>query len=122
MGGNNFLGNIHWGSLASNSKGVGKSMGAISSSIGGSLGSIGGGVGDAIGGILSPFAALEGQAFNQISDFTSSPIMYIGLGLIGVILLTSIFKGAAVANNGIGAVRDNPELVAIAAQAARGGL
>ena len=120
MGGG-FLG-AHWGSLASNSKGISRSMGAISSSIGGSLGSIGGGVGDAIGGILSPFAALEGQAFNQLSDFTSSPIMYIGLGLIGVVLLTSIFKAISVANNGIGAVRDNPELIAIAAQAAKGGL
>jgi uncharacterized membrane protein YuzA (DUF378 family) len=102
---------LKWGSLASNSKSIGKSFG-----------SIGTGIGQGLGGIFSPFLGVEDQLFGQVSDFTSSPIMYMGLGLLGVLLLTTIFKGASVATSGIDAVKENPELAAMAIKAAQSGL
>ena len=101
----------HWGSLASNIKGLGKSFS-----------SIGTGMGQGLGGVFAPFLGVEQQIFGQVEDFTSSPILYMGLGLIGLLLVTAMFKGASVANNGISAVKENPELAAMAIRAAQSGL
>ena len=101
----------NFGTLASNSKGIGKS-----------LGSIGEGMGSGLSGVFQPFMQLEEQAFGQVDDFFSSPLMYGILGVGGLLLLTTIFKGASVANNGISAVRENPEIAAMAIKAAQSGL
>jgi len=103
----------NFGTLASNSKGIGKS-----------LGSIGQGMGSGLSGVFSPFMQVENQLFGQADDFFSlgSPLLYGILGVGGLLILTSIFKGASVANNGISAVRENPEIAAMAIKAAQAGL
>ena len=78
----------NFGTLASNSKGIGKS-----------LGSVGEGMGAGLSGVFQPFMQIEDQVFGQVDDFFSSPIMYSILGIGGLLLLTTIIKGASVANN-----------------------
>jgi hypothetical protein len=106
-----FMSHIKFGSLASNGKGLGKA-----------LSSAGGGLGEGLGGIFTPFLAAEQQIFGQVDGFFSSPLMYGMLGIGGLVILSTIFKGASVANNGIGAIRENPEIAAMAIKAAQSGL
>ena len=101
----------NFGTLASNSKGFGKS-----------ISSIGEGTGSAIGSLFTPFMAVEDQLFGQADDFFSSPLLYIALGLTGLVVLTTIVKGSSIANNGVGAIRENPEIALAAIKAAQGGL
>ena len=62
-------------------------------------------------GILSPITQLTSTA----SDFINSPIIYMVGGLVGVVLLTTIVKGADTAQVAV----QNPESLRVMAQAMR---
>jgi len=91
-------------------KTIGSNVAGLSSGVGKSFSSIGSGVGSGLSSVGKAIMPVEKQLFNQASSAITSPLVYLGVGLVGVVVLTSIFKGAEVTNNGIGAVRDNPEL------------
>jgi hypothetical protein len=96
------------------SKPIGKMIGNNIQHIGGGVGkavdSIGGGVGSAVHSVTKPLMNIEKSVAGQVKSTLTSPIMYVGLIIAGGIVLSSIFKGSEVANNGINAVNNNPEL------------
>jgi len=93
-------------------KTVGSNLAGLSGGVGKSFSSIGGGIGDGLGSIGKAVMPVEKQLFNQATSSLTSPLIYSGVGIVGIVVLTSIFKGAEVTNNGIDAIRDNPELLA----------
>jgi hypothetical protein len=66
-------------------------------------------------GISDVFISPISQLTDTASDFLSSPVMLIGVGLIGVIAISSIFKASDTANK----FAENPESIAALAQAMR---
>jgi len=71
-------------------------------------GAMGGGISDVF---ISPITALTDNA----SDFLSSPTLMIGVGLIGVIAVKTIFKASDTANKAL----NNPGSIRAVAQAVR---
>jgi hypothetical protein len=64
---------------------------------------------------ISPISALTNTATDAFSDITSSPLLMVGVGLIGVIAISSIFKASDTANK----FAENPESITALAQAMR---
>ena len=87
----------------------GKSLGKFSGNI---TGSIGQGISDVF---ISPISALTNTATDAFGDITSSPLLMVGVGLIGVIAISSIFKASDTANK----FAENPESIAALASAMR---
>ena len=75
-------------------------------------GNITGAMGQGISDVfINPISDLT----NTASDFLSSPILMIGVGLIGVIAISSVFKASDTANVAL----QNPESLKVLAAAAR---
>ena len=87
----------------------GKSMGKFSENITGAMGK---GISDVF---ITPISSLTNVATGAFSDITSSPLLMIGVGLIGVIAISGIFKGSEVAKTGL----ENPESIRALASAIR---
>jgi hypothetical protein len=83
----------------------GKSFGKFSKNITGSMGQ---GISDVF---ISPIQDLT----QTTSDFLSSPTLMIGVGLIGVIAVTTIIRGSQTANVAL----QNPESIRALAEAVR---
>ena len=78
-------------------------------------GNISGAMGQGISDVfINPISDLTNVATGAFSDITSSPLLMVGVGLIGVIAISSIFKGSEVAKTGL----ENPESLKILAAAA----
>ena len=87
----------------------GKSMGKFSGNITGAMGQ---GIGDVF---ISPISALTNTATDAFSDITSSPLLLIGVGLVGILAISSVFKASDTANK----FAENPESIAALASAIR---
>ena len=87
----------------------GKSLGKFSGNI---TGSIGQGISDVF---ITPISGLTDVATGAFSDITSSPLLMVGVSLIGVIAISSIFKASDTANK----FAENPESITALAQAMR---
>ena len=83
----------------------GKSLGKFSQNITGAMGQ----------GIDDLFVTPISQFTDTASGFLSSPTLMIGVGLIGVIALSSVFKASETANTAL----KNPESIAAIASALR---
>ena len=66
-------------------------------------------------GISDVFISPISQLTDTASDFLSSPVMLIGVGLIGIIAISSVFKASDTANK----FAENPESITALAQAMR---
>ena len=66
-------------------------------------------------GISDVFITPISQLTDTASDFLSSPVMLLGVGLLGVVVISGIFKGSEVAKTGL----ENPESITALAQAMR---
>jgi hypothetical protein len=98
---------------------VGSNISGLSAGVGKGINSLGAGVGGGLSSVGKAIMPVEKQLFNQASSAITSPLVYVGVAIVGAVVLVSIFKGSEVANNGIGAVRDNPELAATLAASLR---
>ena len=87
----------------------GKSMGKFSENI---TGSIGQGISDVF---ITPISGLADVATGAFSDITSSPLLMVGVGLIGILAISSVFKASDTANK----FAENPESITALAQAIR---
>jgi hypothetical protein len=86
-----------------------KSVGKASQNVTGAMGQ---GISDVF---ISPISGLTDVATGAFSDITSSPLLMVGVGLIGVIAISSIFKASDTANK----FAENPESITALAQAIR---
>ena len=86
-----------------------KSVGKASANVTGAMGQ---GISDII---ISPISSLTNTATDAFSDITSSPLLMVGVGLIGVIAISSIFKASDTANK----FAENPESITALSQAMR---
>ena len=86
-----------------------KSVGKASNNITGAMGQ---GIHDVF---IKPISDLSSNVESTVSDFMSSPLLYVGVGLIGVIAISSIVKGSEVAKTGL----ENPESIRAIASAMR---
>jgi hypothetical protein len=86
-----------------------KSVGKASANVTGAMGQ---GISDVF---ISPISALTNTATDAFGDITSSPLLMVGVGLIGVIAISSIFKASDTANK----FAENPESIAALASAMR---
>jgi hypothetical protein len=85
-------------------------------SIGKASGNITGAMSQGINDVfISPITDLTKNFESTASDFLSSPILMVGVGLLGVIVISGIFKGSEVAKTGL----ENPESIRALAQAMR---
>jgi hypothetical protein len=91
-------------------KAVGNNISGLGSGVGKAVDSVGGGIGSAVHSVTKPLMNIEKSVAGQVKSTLTSPIIYVGVLMVGGIVLTSIFKGSEVANNGINAVNNNPEL------------
>ena len=98
---------------------VGSNISGLAGGVGKGINSLGAGVGGGLSSVGEAILPVEKQLFNQASSAITSPLVYLGVAIVGTVVLVSIFKGAEVTNNGISAVRDNPELAATLAAAIR---
>ena len=87
----------------------GKSLGKFSGNI---TGSIGQGISELF---ITPISALTNTATDAFGDITSSPLLLVGVGLIGVIAISGIFKASDTANK----FAENPESITALSQAMR---
>ena len=87
----------------------GKNINKFSGNI---TGSIGQGISDVF---ITPISALTNTATDAFGDITSSPLLMVGVGLIGVIAISSIFKASDTANK----FAENPESITALSQAMR---
>ena len=86
-------------------KSVGKGSKNITSAIGAGINDV----------FIKPISDLSSNIEGSVSDFMSSPLLYVGVGLIGVIAISSIYKGSEVAKTGL----ENPESIRALASAMR---
>jgi hypothetical protein len=90
--------------IKSISKGIGKATENVSS-----------GVGSAIGNVSDPIIRGLGKTVDIGTDAINSPIMYIGIAIVGVVILTTVMAGSSTANKAL----ENPESMRILAQSLR---
>ena len=86
-------------------KSVGKGSKNITSAIGQGINDV----------FITPISDLTKNVEGTVSDFMSSPLLYVGVGLIGVIAISSIVKGSEVAKTGL----ENPDSIRALASAMR---
>jgi hypothetical protein len=83
----------------------GKSFGKFSKNITGSMGQ----------GISDVFISPISQLTDTANDFLSSPTLLLGVGILGVIAVTTIFKASDTANTAL----NNPESIRAIAESIR---
>jgi hypothetical protein len=88
---------------------------SISKGIGTGMSNVSSGVGSSIKNIATPSVRALGGVVGVGTDAISSPIMMLGAGIVGLVLITTVMGGSKVANTAM----QNPDSIRAVGEVAR---